>query len=190
MAATDEPVFSVAETGWNLHPLGDLTAPGALAWSTIEAEAGKAKNTGKKACAFCRKVYTQGPNVISLHLDARLKPRSILACQPEARWVQRHTEVVAEIRKQNSERAAKKQPAEDKQRARLRAEGAAKDMTLLELAATKAGNLAHPVEVNAAWGKAIIANALPLRLVDSEEFRKAVELTARAGVKYFSGGEI
>jgi len=44
-------------------------------------------------------------------------------------------------------------------------------MTPLELAAAKAFDMAHPGEVNAAWGKAIIANALPLRLVDSEELR-------------------
>ena len=75
------------------------------------------------------------------------------------------------MRKQNSERAARKQAAEDRQRVRIRAGGTAKDMTPLELAAAKACDMVHPDEVNAAWGKAIIANALPLRLVDSEELR-------------------
>ena len=45
------------------------------------------------------------------------------------------------------------------------------DKKALELAAAKACDMAHPGEVNAAWGKAITANALPLRLVDSEELR-------------------
>jgi hypothetical protein len=86
---------------WTMRPIAELTGS-ALAWSTIVEVDGRKKTSTKKECAFCGKVYSGGPAVIGQHMDAQLGPRNVTACKPKADFVERHKQVLAELRRRRN----------------------------------------------------------------------------------------
>ena len=77
-------------------------------------------------------------------------------------------------RKQEKHKADKKQA--DKKGA-LEASGASTTSLLLRRKPTEE-------QVNEAWARAVVKKGLPLDLVDDDEFRSAITMTARAGLSY------
>lgn len=73
----------------------------------------------RKQCLFCGMHFTGGPFQIRVHLDAAMQPRSIRACKPSSQWKERHTLVLAELRRRHAEReCTKKEEMENWRRRR------------------------------------------------------------------------
>ena len=160
-----------------------------LEWSTIvpeERSIGKEKK--KKSCLLCKRSYAGGPSVIRQHLDKDIKPRDVAPCKPTVLALHRYKEVLAELRT----RAAIKQKQADVAANKRRAEEAARDNV-----AGRGHEESHQddrdqkvfmkpsvEQVNEQWARAVVKKGLALDMVDDPEFRKAILMTARAGLTY------
>lgn len=164
-----------------------------LEWSTITFATRKMKF---KVCTFCRATFTGGPNHIREHIDGRITPRHVSGhppctdlialqvkpCRPTDEWEGRHADVLGalRLRQQASGVAAVLQAQRDSNKAKASAEkhrgGPDQGSPLLMRPSVE--------EVDEQWARALVKKGLAMDLVDDTEFRKAVLMTARAGLSY------
>ena len=147
-------------------PVGALDGT-RLEWSTIEAE--HRGSTTRKPCDLCGHEYTGGPKHIRTHLDKSLKPRDVQVCKPRVNKVQRHNQVVAELRKRKQERDSKL--AIQKKRDAARNAGAG-DQAASAPSGPMDKHSKRPSEdeVTESWMRVIVKRALPLDLANDPEF--------------------
>lgn len=68
----------------------------------------------KQCCLFCGRFYRYRPAIAAQHLDSAVKPREVAACSPTVQHMERHKQIVAELRERADEkRAARKRKAEE-----------------------------------------------------------------------------
>ena len=134
------------------------------------------RQRGEKNCLYCdMKPYKGGPDMIRAHLLSEVKPRSVgPACQPKANYQQEYKEVCVILRRRIHD-------AKHKEANQIKAVKNTTDISSVF-------NMSPTVEqVTEQWMRALVKKGLPLDLVDDDEFRAAVLITARAGRVYVDG---
>ena len=113
--------------------------------------------------------------MIRAHLLSEVKPRSVgTACQPKAEYQQEYKEVCVILRRRIQE-------TKHKEANQIKAVKNTTDISSVF-------NMSPTVEqVTEQWMRALVKKGLPLDLVDDDEFRAAVLITARAGRVYVDG---
>ena len=192
MDATPAP--PPATIDWSEMPVASLVGT-ELEWSTI-SPASRGSKWKQKICVLCTKSYTGGPAHIRQHLDGNIKPRNVsvpclsfscrlcarqhAACMPLAAWRDRHEEVLAVLRSRAAEIASRETLATQ------RALAKSTSMSTTCTSPLDASLFMRPSaeQVDEQWARALIRKGLALDLVDEPEFRKAVLMTAKAGLSY------
>jgi hypothetical protein len=151
----------------------------ALIMSTIcEKDRGNG-NYGKGECIFCGKEVWLKAGLLKQHIDGDFKPptgRHCAPCFPSTEHSRRHRLIRGELRRRARVEEQKTISGQKRGREDDSADGGS----------AVYGKITRQ-KVDEQWTRSLIKNGLPIHVVDDEEFRKAVAMTAMCGGQYVDG---
>jgi hypothetical protein len=193
-------------------PVRDLEG-GDIFLSTITEDSREEAKGGKGECLYCGLWYRYRPSMVQMHLDKQLgkassgRTRAVKACEPGAFYMDRHKQILDEVRRREGEKQQAERCRVESDHVRGRSgvdqraggsrprpggddgsgtivldsdeeEGPRKQRKLVDAVTRE--------QMNEQWAKAIVESALPISIVEKDEFRRAVLMSSQCGSQAIS----